>query len=43
MPEITRRFGITRRTMVRNRSAMHLELDGEQLDLFPEPLLALLS
>lgn len=35
-PEITRRLGITRRTVTRNRSAMYLELDGEQLDLFPD-------
>jgi DNA-binding NarL/FixJ family response regulator len=36
-PEITRRLGITRRTVTRNRSAMYLELEGKQLDRFQGP------
>lgn len=34
--EITRRLGITRRTVTRNRTAMIETVDGRQLDMFPE-------
>lgn len=37
--EITQRLGTTRRSVTRNRSAMVRDLDGTQLDLFPEPSL----
>ncbi len=36
--EITRAVGCTRRTVKRNRSALRSRADGEQLDMFPEPL-----
>lgn len=39
--EITRRLGITRRTVTRNRTALIEEFDGRQLDMFPAPLASL--